>query len=31
VGASFVDHLYLALTNSTAFGPTDTMPLRDRT
>lgn len=27
---SFVDYLYLALTNSTAFGPTDTMPLRGR-
>jgi hypothetical protein len=27
---SFVDYLYLALTNSTAFGPTDTMPLRHR-
>jgi hypothetical protein len=27
---SFVDYLYLALTNSTAFGPTDTMPLTHR-
>jgi len=27
---SFVDYLYLALTNSTAFGPTETMPLRHR-
>ena len=27
---SFVDYLYLALTNSTAFSPTDTMPLSRR-
>jgi hypothetical protein len=27
---SFVDYLYLALTNSTAFSPTDTMPLGRR-
>lgn len=27
---SFVDYLYLALTNSTAFGPSDTLPLRHR-
>jgi hypothetical protein len=27
---SFVDYLYLALTNSTAFSPTDTMPLTHR-
>lgn len=27
---SFVDYLYLSITNSTAFSPTDTMPLRRR-
>ena len=27
---SFVDYLYLALTNSTAYSPTDTMPLSNR-
>jgi hypothetical protein len=26
----FVDYLYVALTNSTAFSPTDTMPLSRR-
>jgi hypothetical protein len=27
---SFVDYLYLSLTNSTAYNPTDTMPLSRR-
>ena len=27
---SFVDYLYLSLTNSTAYSPTDTMPLSKR-
>ena len=27
---SFIDYLYVSLTNSTAFSPTDTMPLRPR-
>jgi hypothetical protein len=27
---SFVDYLYLSLTNSTAYSPTDTMPLSRR-
>ena len=27
---AFVDYLYLALTNSTAYSPTDTMPLTGR-
>jgi hypothetical protein len=27
---SFVDYLYLSLTNSTAYSPTDTMPLSHR-
>jgi hypothetical protein len=27
---SFVDYLYVSITNSTAFSPTDTMPLRHR-
>lgn len=28
---TFIDYLYVSLTNSTAFSPTDTMPLRTRT
>jgi hypothetical protein len=27
---TFVDYLYVSLTNSSAFSPTDTMPLTDR-
>jgi hypothetical protein len=27
---TFVDYLYLSLTNSSAFSPTDTMPLSSR-
>ena len=30
MGAGFIDYLYVSVTNSSAFSPTDTMPLSPR-